>query len=57
MNDRSIRQRVFFFIMLAILAVLALILVWQFAGAILLAVAVVILLKPPLYLVFIQKMD
>lgn len=46
MNDRIIRQRGFFFGMVLILAVLALILVWQFIQAILLALALVILLKP-----------
>jgi predicted PurR-regulated permease PerM len=46
MNSRLVKQRVFFFGMVALLAVLSLILVWQFVQAILLAVAVVILLKP-----------
>ena len=46
MNDRFLKQRIFFFGMVAILAILALILVWQFVQAILLAVALVILLKP-----------
>jgi predicted PurR-regulated permease PerM len=46
MNERLIRQRAFFFGMVGILAILALILVWQFAKAILLAVALVIILKP-----------
>jgi len=46
MNGRFVKQRVFFFGMVAILAILTLILVWQFVQAILLAVAVVILLKP-----------
>ena len=46
MNDRLIRQRVFFFGMVLILAVLALILVWQFIQSILLAVAMVVILKP-----------
>jgi predicted PurR-regulated permease PerM len=46
MNGRFVKQRVFFFGMVAILAILTLILVWQFVKAILLAVAVVILLKP-----------
>lgn len=45
-NERLIRQRGFFFIMVAILAVLTLILVWQFVSAILLALALVIILKP-----------
>ena len=46
MKDRLITQRIFFFGMVAILAILALILVWQFTRAILLAVALVIILKP-----------
>jgi predicted PurR-regulated permease PerM len=46
MRDRLITQRIFFFGMVAILAILALILVWQFTRAILLAVALVIILKP-----------
>jgi predicted PurR-regulated permease PerM len=46
MNDRFVKQRIFFFGMVAILAILTLILVWQFTQAILWAVAVVILLKP-----------
>jgi predicted PurR-regulated permease PerM len=46
MNDRFVKQRIFFFGMVAGLAILALILVWQFVKAILLAVALVILLKP-----------
>jgi predicted PurR-regulated permease PerM len=46
MNDRFVKQRIFFFGMVAVLAILTLILVWQFAKAILLAVAIVILLKP-----------
>ncbi len=46
MNGRFVKQRIFFFGMVAILAILAMILVWQFVQAILLAIAVVILLKP-----------
>ena len=46
MRDRLITQRIFFFGMVAILAILALILVWQFTRAILLAAALVIILKP-----------
>lgn len=46
MSGRFLRQRIFFFGMVAVLAILALILVWQFVQAILLAVALVILLKP-----------
>ncbi len=46
MPSRFLKQRVFFFGMVAILAILALILIWPFGQAILLAVAVVILIKP-----------
>ncbi len=46
MRDRLITQRIFFFGMVAILAILALILVWQFTRAILLAAALVIIMKP-----------
>jgi predicted PurR-regulated permease PerM len=46
MRDRRSFQRTFFFGMLAILAILALALVWQFVRAILLAIALVIILKP-----------
>lgn len=46
MRDRLTAQRIFFFAMLAVLAILALILVWQFTRAILMAVALVIILKP-----------
>ncbi len=46
MRDQLITQRIFFFGMVAILAILALILVWQFTRAILLAAALVIILKP-----------
>ena len=46
MQDRIIKQRIFFFGMIAILAILALVLVWQFISAILLAAALVIILKP-----------
>jgi predicted PurR-regulated permease PerM len=46
MKDRLITQRIFFFGMVAILAILALILVWQFTRAILLAAALIIILKP-----------
>lgn len=46
MRDRLITQRIFFFGMVAVLAILALILVWQFTRAILLAIALVIILKP-----------
>ena len=46
MAERLIRQRIFFFGMVVILAILTLILVWQFASAILLAVALVVILKP-----------
>lgn len=46
MAQRLIQQRIFFFIMIGILAVLALILVWQFITPILLAFAVVVIMKP-----------
>ena len=46
MNDRLIRQRGFFFGMVLILAVLALILVWQFIQSILMALALVVIMKP-----------
>ncbi len=46
MTQRLIQQRIFFFIMVGILAVLALILVWQFITPILLAFAVVVIMKP-----------
>jgi predicted PurR-regulated permease PerM len=54
MNDRLIRQRGFFFGMVLILAVLALILVWQFIQAILLALALVVILKP-MYSWFLER--
>jgi predicted PurR-regulated permease PerM len=46
MTDRLIRQRAFFFGMVLILALLALLLVWQFTRAILFALAMVVILKP-----------
>ena len=46
MSERLLRQRAFFFGMVAILAVLAILLVWQFTRAILTALAMVIILKP-----------
>jgi len=46
MKDRLTTQRIFFFGMVAILAILALILIWRFTRAILLAAALVIILKP-----------
>jgi predicted PurR-regulated permease PerM len=46
MNERLIRQRGFFFGMVIILAILAMILIWQFIQSILLALALVIVLKP-----------
>ncbi len=54
MNDRLIRQRAFFFGMVLILVVLALILVWQFIQAILLALALVVILKP-MYNWFLER--
>jgi len=46
MENRLVQQRAFFFGMVAILAILALVLVWPFTQTILLAVALVIILKP-----------
>jgi len=46
MESRLVQQRAFFFGLVAILAILALILVWPFTQTILLAVAVVIVMKP-----------
>ena len=46
MTQQLIQQRIFFFIMVGILAVLALILVWQFVTPILLSFAVVVIMKP-----------
>jgi predicted PurR-regulated permease PerM len=45
-TQRLIQQRIFFFIMIGILAILTLILVWQFISPILLAFAVVVIMKP-----------
>jgi len=46
MRRRLVEQRAFFFIMVAILAVLAVMLVWPFARTILAAIAITIILKP-----------
>jgi len=46
MENRLVQQRAFFFGMVAILAILALVLIWPFGQTILLAVAVVIIMKP-----------
>jgi len=46
MAEKLIQQRIFFFGMVAVLAVLALILVWPFITAILFAVAVVVIITP-----------
>lgn len=46
MTQRLIQQRIFFFIMVLILAVLTLVLLWQFVTPILLAFAVVVIMKP-----------
>lgn len=54
MAERLIRQRIFFFGMVVILAILTLILIWQFTSAILLAVALVVILRP-LYQWFLQR--
>jgi predicted PurR-regulated permease PerM len=54
MAERLIRQRIFFFGMVVILAILTVILIWQFTRAILLAVALVVILRP-LYQWFLQR--
>lgn len=54
MAERLIRQRIFFFGMVVVLAILTLILVWQFTSAILLAVALVVILKP-IYRWFLKR--
>ena len=54
MAERLIRQRIFFFGMVVVLAILTLILVWPFASAILLAIALVVILKP-LYRWFLAR--
>ena len=54
MAERLIRQRIFFFGMVLILTILTLILIWQFTSAILLAVALVVILKP-LYRWFMER--
>lgn len=46
MRERLVRERLFFFILLIILIILATILVWPFLGSILLAIAVVVIMKP-----------
>ncbi|PWB55226.1 MAG: hypothetical protein C3F13_04750 [Anaerolineales bacterium] len=54
MRDRLVTQRIFFFGVVAILAILSLILIWQFTRAILLAIALIIILKP-VYAWFFKK--
>jgi len=54
MAERLIRQRVFFFGVVIVLAILTLILIWQFVSAILLAIALVIILRP-LYHWFLER--
>lgn len=54
MNNSLVRQRGFFFGMVLLLAVLASILVWQFVQAILLALALVVILKP-MYNWFLER--
>jgi len=54
MAERLIRQRIFFFGVVIVLAILTLILIWQFVSAILLAVALVIILRP-LYHWFLER--
>ena len=46
MTQRLIQQRIFFFIMVGILAILTVILVWQFITPMLFAFAVVVIMKP-----------
>lgn len=46
MKERLIRQRIFFFIMVSILILLVVIMIWPFMSSILLALAVVVLMKP-----------
>ena len=46
MENQLVQQRAFFFGMVAILAILALVLVWPFTQTIMLAIAVVIVMKP-----------
>lgn len=46
MNQSLFKQRIFFFGLVAVLAVLTLFLIWPFVGSILLAVALVVILKP-----------
>jgi predicted PurR-regulated permease PerM len=54
MKERLFRERVFFFAMVGALALLTLIMVWPFMNAILLAIAVVVILKP-VYNWFLHK--
>ena len=54
MKERLIRQRIFFFIMVSILILLVVIMIWPFMSSILLALAVVVLMKP-LYNWFMGK--
>jgi hypothetical protein len=46
MAERLIRERIFFFLLIGILVILTLVMLWPFVSAILLAVAVVVILKP-----------
>ncbi len=55
MDKPLVRQRAFFFGMVLILAVLALLLVWQFTKAILFALAMVVILKPVYTWLFNKK--
>ncbi len=55
MDKPLVRQRAFFFGMVLILAVLALLLVWQFTQAILFALAMVVILKPVYTWLFNKK--
>jgi predicted PurR-regulated permease PerM len=54
MGERLIRERIFFFILVIVLAALALVLIWPFVEAILFSVAIVVIMKP-LYNWFLKK--
>ena len=54
MSDKLIRERIFFFILVIVLAGLTLLLVWPFGRAILFAIAVVVIMKP-LYNLFLER--
>ena len=54
MAERLVRERIFFFLLIGVLVILTLLMLWPFLGAILLAVAVAVILKP-LYNWFLKK--